>query len=190
MEKNKLITKAFKIIEKKGWDKFTLAELALEEKISLLNLKKVFNSKNSVLVHFSKMIDNRVEETIDIEDLKNSSVKDNIFELFMIRFEAMLPYRKTLKEIFKSKKLDPIILKEISKNIINSLDFYLEISNAYSDNYFDFIKKNVTFLIYGYVFKEWLNDDTEDLSKTMSKLDNVLTYSEKMLNKINSLLAV
>ena len=38
--------------------------------------------------------------------------------------------------------------------------------------------------------EEWLNDDTEDLSKTMSKLDNVLTYSEKMLNKINSLLAV
>ena len=48
----------------------------------------------------------------------------------------------------------------------------------------------MTLLIYSYVFKEWLNDNTEDLSKTMSKLDNVLTYSEKMLKKINSFLAV
>ncbi len=190
MEKNKLIIIAFKIIEENGWDKFSLAELAKVEKISLLKLKKVFSSKNSILIHFSKMIDDNVEAIIDIDDLKDSSVKDNIFELLMLRFEAMLPYRNTLKKIFKSKKLDPIILKKISWNILNSLDFYLEISNAYSDNFFDFFKKNATFLIYSYVFKEWLNDDTEDLSKTMSKLDNVLTYSEKMLKKINSFLAV
>ena len=190
MEKNKLIVNAFKIIEKSGWDKFSLAELAKVEKISLLKLKKVFHSKNSVLIHFSKMIDDNVEANIDIDDFKDSSVKDNIFELLMLRFEVMLPYRKTLKKIFKSKKLDPIILKKISKNILNSLDFYLEISNAYSDNFFDFFKKNVTLLIYTYVFREWLNDNTEDLSKTMSKLDNALTYSEKMLKKINSYLAV
>ncbi len=190
MKKNRVIINAFKIIEKNGWDKFSLAELARAEKISLLELKKVFNSKNSILIHFSKMIDENVEENIDITDLKDSSVKDNIFELLMLRFEVMLPYRKTLKIIFKSKKLDPIILKKIATNILNSLDFYLEISNAYSDNFFDFFKKNVTLLIYSYVFKEWLNDNTEDLSKTMSKLDNVLTYSEKMLKKINSFLAV
>ncbi len=155
MKKNRVIINAFKIIEKNGWDKFSLAELARAEKISLLELKKVFNSKNSILIHFSKMIDENVEENIDITDLKDSSVKDNIFELLMLRFEVMLPYRKTLKKIFESKKLDPIILKKIATNILNSLDFYLEISNAYSDNFFDFFKKNVTLLIYSYVFKEW-----------------------------------
>ena len=41
-----------KIIEENGWDKFSLAELAKVEKISLLKLKKVFSSKNSILIHF------------------------------------------------------------------------------------------------------------------------------------------
>ena len=89
----------------------------------------------------------------------------------MIRFESMTKYRNGLREIIQSDKVDPFLLKNISKNIINSLDFYLEISNAYNGNYLDIVKKNSLFLIYCYVFNFWLDDDSKDLSKTMVKLD-------------------
>ena len=72
------------------------------------------------------MIDEKVELNIDVEEFENSNVKDNIFELIMMRFDAMTPFKGGLKKIINEIK-NPIILKEISHNILESMDFYLEL---------------------------------------------------------------
>ena len=62
------------------------------------------------------------------------------------------------------------MIKSVSFKILNSLDFYLELANAYDGSFFDIFKKKVIFFIYTQTFKVWLNDDSEELSKTMSEL--------------------
>ena len=94
----------------------------------------------------------------------------------------MNSYKKALKRIINEVK-NPIILKKISHNILESMDFYLEFSNAYDRSVFDFLKKKSLFLIYSYCFKIWLEDDTEELSKTMSELDRLLNYAERFSKK-------
>ena len=88
------------------------------------------------------MIDSRTESNIDLEDLKESSVKDNLFELIMIRFDVMSPYKIGLKSISKELR-NPVALKKISSNILNSMDFYLEFSNGYDNSPFDLLKKKI-----------------------------------------------
>ena len=128
MEKNNIIIKAFEIIEKVGWDNFSLSLLSRNLKISERSLKKFFRNKEFILIDFSRMIDQNVDSLINLEDLKESTVKDNLFELIMLRLEIMLPYRKALKLILASnKKINPLTIKIISQNIIESLDFYLDI---------------------------------------------------------------
>ena len=190
MEKKLIIDKAFEMIEKTGWENFSIVNLSTIIEIDFLTLKKHFSSKNSIIIEFSRMIDLKVEKLINLEELKETSVKDNLFELLMIRFESMTKYRNGLREIIKSDKVDPFLLKNISKNVINSLDFYLEISNAYTGNYLDIVKKNSIFLIYCYVFNFWLDDDSSDLSKTMVKLDKTLSLSEKILKRVDSLFTI
>ena len=190
MEKNKIIVKAFEVIEKLGWDKFSLSLLSKNLKISESSLKKVFKTKESILIDFSKMIDENVDLLINLEELKESTVKDNLFELIMLRLEIMLPYRKALKKILSSKKISPLTIKIISQNIIESLDFYLDISGSYLNERFDFLKKYTIFLIYLYACKEWLNDYSEDLSKTMSSLDRSLDFSRELKDKINSVFVI
>ena len=190
MEKKLIIDKAFEMIEKTGWENFSIVNLSKIIEIDFLTLKKHFSSKNSIIIEFSRMIDLKVEKLINLEELKETSVKDNLFELLMIRFESMTKYRNGLREIIKSDKVDPFLLKNISKNVINSLDFYLEISNAYTGNYLDIVKKNSIFLIYCYVFNFWLDDDSSDLSKTMVKLDKTLSLSEKILKRVDSLFTI
>ena len=65
-------------------------------------------------------------------------------------------------------------------NILNSIDFYLELTNAYDDSFFDIFKKKSIFVIYSYIFTIWLDDNSTELSKTMSELDRLLTFSEKL----------
>ena len=188
LEKNAIIVKAFDLIKNSGWANFSLTKLSKKEKISLTDLKKIFNSKNSILDEFSRMIDEEVEKRISFEDFNLSSTKDNLFELIMIRFELLSPYKDSLKSILLTSKNNPMILKKISKNVLNSLDFYLELTNSYSESPKDFFKKNIIFFIYAYVFKIWLDDNSKELSKTMAELDKLLSLSEKFLKKINSLL--
>ena len=186
MKKNKLIDKAFELIDIHGWSGFSLLILAKEEKLTVTEIKIFFDSKRSLLTEFSKMIDKRVESKIDLEDLHVSAPKDNLFELIMMRFEEMESYKKPLKKILTSKKIKTIDLTIISRNILNSLDFYMELSNAYSKSHVDLLKKKGLFLIYSLSFRVWLNDKTEDLSKTMSQLDKLLTLAEKISKKLTN----
>lgn len=182
LSKFKIIEESFLFIEKNSWERFSIEKFATLNKYKIMEVKNFIDNKNQLLFEFSKMIDDKVEENIDTDEFENSNIKDNIFELIMMRFDVMTPFKGGLKKIINEIK-NPIILKKISHNIMESMDFYLEFSNAYDDSIFDIIKKKSLFLIYSYCFKVWLEDDSEELSKTMSELDRLLNYSEKFSRK-------
>ena len=179
-KKFNLVKSSFNIIEKSGWKSFSLQKLSYAEKIPINEIKIFFKSEITILDEFSKMIDIKVEKSFDYEELTNTSVKDNLFELIMLRLEYMQPYRNALKSIKSSFKSDPLVAKSVAKNVMNSLDFYLELTNVFNDSFLDIFKKKSIFLIYSYIFMIWLEDDSDELSKTMSELDRLLTFSEKI----------
>ena len=179
-KKFNLVKSSLNIIEKSGWKSFSLQKLSETEKIPINEIKFFFKSEITILAEFSKMIDIKVEKSFDYEELTNTSVKDNLFELIMLRLEFMQPYRNALKSIKNSFKSDPHVAKSVAKNVMNSLDFYLELTNAFNDSFLDIFKKKSIFLIYSYIFMIWLEDDSDELSKTMSELDRLLTFSEKI----------
>ncbi len=177
LSKFKIIEEAFLLIDKNGWEDFSLEKLALINNYKIEDLKNFIKNKNSILVEFSKMIDQKVEKNIDFQDFQNSNIKDNIFELVMTRFDVMTPFKRPLKKILLEIQ-NPLILQKISSNVFNSMDFYLEFSNAYENSIFDIFKKKSLFLIYAYCFRIWLDDNSEEQSKTMSELDRLLSVAE------------
>ena len=179
-KKFNLVKSSFNIIEKSGWKSFSLQKLSYAEKIPINEIKIFFKSEITILDEFSKMIDIKVEKSFDYEELTKTSVKDNLFELIMLRLEYMQPYKNALKSIKSSFKSDPLVAKSVAKNVMNSLDFYLELTNAFNDSFLDIFKKKSIFLIYSYIFMIWLEDESDELSKTMSELDKLLTFSEKI----------
>ena len=181
-KKFKLINVAFQMIEKQGWQKFSLKRLADEKKISIVEVNQIFRKKEDILKEFSSMIDLQVEKNFDFKDLENSSTKDNLFELIMLRLELMRPYKKALKNIILAFRSNLSMIKSVSFKILNSLDFYLELTNAYDGSFFDIFKKKVILFIYTQTFVVWINDDSEEMSKTMSELDKMLSFSEKITN--------
>ena len=64
------------------------------------------------------------------------------------------------------------------------MDFFLEVSNAKDNFLFDKFKLSALFLIYSYVFRIWLKDDSDEMSKTMAELDSLLSKSEIIVKKL------
>ena len=108
LTKNKVVQLSFKLIEKIGWKDFSLEKLSVEEKIPIDELKNLIVSKNNILNEYSTMIDHG-KSSIVYDDFKDSSVKDNLFELLMYRFDSMNSYKIALKSIIQSGK-DPLLL--------------------------------------------------------------------------------
>ena len=185
-QEHHLLDRAFEIIQREGWEKFSLLNLSKQEKINIKEVKNYFKNKNEIIDRFSLMIDSKVESKVNLDDFKISSKKDNLFELIMIRLEEMKRYKISLINIIDSAKHKPILVSKISKNVMNTLDFYLELTSCYESSPFDLLKKQTLFFIYSFTFKTWLKDETEDLASTMAELDRLLTLSEKAEKKIKS----
>jgi len=187
---NKYIKKGFDLINDIGWEEFSLEKLSTQEKIPINDLKVFFKCKNSIVDKFSRMIDKNIESKLRIDDFKDSSKKDILFELIMMRFDEMEGFKGSLVKILDVSKNKPLLISIITKNVMNTMDFFLELSNSYNNYAFDFLKKNFLFIIYSITFKTWLSDDTEDLSKTMAELDKLLSTAENFQQKVSSFLPI
>lgn len=187
---HKIIKLIFKKIESSGWENFNFNEFSREYKIPIVKIRHFFVNKNQIITKFSKMIDFYVEQKISADDINMSSIKDNLFELIMLRFEEMEDYKISLRIITQSLANNPLLLSRVSKNILNSLDFYLELSQGYDRSSMDLFKKNILFLVYSYCFNVWLNDNTPDLSSTMAELDKLLSMAENFSKKFKEFLPI
>ena len=187
---NKYIKKGFDLINDIGWEEFSLEKLSTKEKIPINDLKVFFKCKNSIVDKFSRMIDKNIESKLRIDDFKDSSKKDILFELIMMRFDEMEGFKGSLVKILDVSKNKPLLISIITKNVMNTMDFFLELSNSYNNYAFDILKKNFLFIIYSITFKTWLSDDTEDLSKTMAELDKLLSTAENFQQKVSSFLPI
>lgn len=184
--KNKklLIKKSFELVSEIGWENFNLKLLAEKNKFELDDIKTIFKTKSSVLKEFSIMIDEEVVNSINQNDFIDNPVKDNLFEIIMMRFEKLKPYKNGIVKILNSAKKNPLILKKVSRQLFSSLDFFLEVSNAKDNFLFDKFKLSALFVIYSYVFNIWLKDDSDEMSKTMAELDSLLSKSEIIVKKL------
>ena len=187
---NKYIKKGFDLINDIGWEEFSLEKLSTKEKIPIDDLKVFFKCKNSIVDKFSRMIDKNIESKLRIDDFKDSSKKDILFELIMMRFDEMEDFKGSLVKILDVSKNKPLLISIITRNVMNTMDFFLELSNSYNNYAFDILKKNFLFIIYSISFKTWLSDDTEDLSKTMAELDKLLSTAENFQQKVSSFLPI
>ena len=186
----KFIKKGFHLINDIGWDKFSLEKLSTKENIPVEDLKDLFKCKYSIVDKFSRMVDKNIESKLKIEDFKDSSKKDILFELIMMRFDEMEEFKGSLAQILDASRNKPLLISIITKNVMNTMDFFLELSDSYNNYAFDFLKKNFLFLIYSITFKTWLSDNTEELSKTMAELDRLLSTAENFQQKVSSFLPI
>ena len=150
---NKYIKKGFDLINDIGWEEFSLEKLSTKEKIPINDLKVFFKCKNSIVDKFSRMIDKNIESKLRIDDFKDSSKKDILFELIMMRFDEMESFKDSLVKILDVSKNKPLLISIITKNVMNTMDFFLELSNSYNNYAFDVLKHPRMRLVEMYQFQ-------------------------------------
>ena len=176
----KIIKAAFKLAAKNGWRGLTLSEIATASKVPLPELAQLFPTKSAILAAWSRGVDAEVLKLAETEDLEDEEARDRLFDVLMLRFDAMAPSKEALKNIANDVVRDPVAALSLLAPAFQSLGWMLEAAGIDSSGLRGALRVRGLTIIWMRVFNIWLQDG-EDQAKTMAELDRRLRQAENLL---------
>jgi len=184
---DRVIDAVMELVLVEGWVRLTMSRIAQTAGISLVDLYVLFPSKQAVLAAFFQRIDVAMSRALDSNAEPEVSARDRLFEVVMARFDALLPYKESVRRIVGEACFDPAGLVCLAPVFRRSLSWMLECSGLSSSGLRGAVRLKGLAGIYVYTFAIWLRDDSEDMTKTMAALDQRLSHAEQIVQHICSL---
>ncbi len=179
----KIIAAALKLAAKDGWHELSLSDIATAAKVSLPDLAQMFPTKSAILAAWSRSIDAEVLKAAEAEDLGGETARDRLFDVLMMRFDALTPSKPAIRHISRDLARDPVAAMALLRPAFQSLGWMLEAAGIDSSGIRGALRVRGLALIWARVFRIWL-EDGEDQAKTMAELDRRLRQAEEMLSTV------
>ena len=179
----KIVAAALKLAAKGGWHELTLAGIAAAAKVGLPELAQMFPTKSAILAAWSRTIDAGVLKAAEAEDLGGENARDRLFDVLMMRFDALSPVKPALRNISRDLARDPVAAVALLRPAFHSLGWMLEAAGIDSSGVRGALRVRGLALIWARVFRVWL-EDGEDQAKTMAELDRRLRQAEELLETV------
>ena len=171
-------------IKKFSWEKITLDKISLKIKKDKKKFSNLIGDKNDLLKNINIFFDDQILD--NIHSVEQSSKKDMIFEIFMMRFDLLNNHRSSILKIFRMLKKNPNKFIFLLPYFIKSIKKMLDLAKIKYDKLSGTLKINVFLIIYFSTFLVWIKDDSDSLDKTMTTLDNYLTKADNIIKMIKN----
>ncbi len=176
--KSKAVCAALKLAAVRGWGAVTMQDIATECGASLADLHEIFEDRSDILSVYGRQLDHRVIKSIGKPDLAQSE-RDRLFDVLMERFDLLGQDRAAMRSILKSFCLDPKQAVMTLPHLGKSMVWMLECAGVDANGARGAVKALGLMGVYLYALRAWMNDESEDLSKTMAALDRALGRAEQ-----------
>ena len=162
---------ALQLAEKTTWDRLTFKDIAKKAKVKVSDVEAQFSDAWDILKWVLKRLETDAKE--QVEDYLGDEWRDNLAEIFMMRFELAQAHRKSFAALPKAFLRHPDIAPRFARGFYQMLDRALVLSG---------LPKKVCQpalvmalgLVYLSVADTWLKDETADLSRTMAAINRRL----------------
>ena len=181
--RNRAVIAAMSLAATRDWGDVSLADIAAEANLTMADLRREFTCKNEILRAFQTEVDAQVLARTKPAG-RDDSVRDQVFDAIMTRFEIMAPHKEALKRIAAYLRCRP---GEASMFVCSRMvTQYWMLSNAGAKLHGPAALVRVAGLsaVYGKAFSVWLEDDSPSLDKTMATLDRGLANGERGMQSV------
>jgi AcrR family transcriptional regulator len=177
---DQIIDAALALIVTQGWRRVSLAAVANEAAVPVLQVYRVFPSRTAILCGFMRRIDETVlAEPVDGE--AGEKPRDRVFDLLMRRFDALQPHRAVLDGLRRDLPSDPVTALALGGAALCSMRLMLEAAGIVTHGIGGVIAVKLTAAAYLATGRTWLRDESPDLAPTMAQLDRRLRGIERWL---------
>lgn len=170
--KSRLIAAALELAASKGWRNLGMGEIATAAGVGLGDAYAAFRTKPGLLAGFAR----QVSETVLAAGAAEGTPREKLFELLMRRFDALKGHRAALKAIIRGSVGDPAAICGVPATL-NAMAWMLEGAGISAEGWRGRARCLALTGAYAATFRTFLDDDSEDLAKTMAALDRRLKSS-------------
>jgi len=174
------ITKAMGLAERDGWRHITMADIAREADMPLIDALILFPDKASVLAGLTREIDEAVLQDVATDGDAGDSVKDKLFDVLMRRFDALEPYKKGLASVVRDLPGNPVAVLCLTLHLHRSMALMLEAAALSSNGIGGHLRASGLGLIYANAMRVWFRDTSADMATTMAAVDRGLSLADRI----------
>jgi AcrR family transcriptional regulator len=177
-DSDRIIDAALACIARQGWRRLSLADIAAEAGLPILQVYRLFSSKTAILRSFFRRVDEAVLAA-PLDSEPDERPRDRVFDLLMRRFDALTPYRAALEVLGRELPTDPLAALAAGAGLLRSMRWMLEAAGISGEGLGGVLAVKLTAAAYLATLRVWLRDESPDLSPTMAALDRRLRGIER-----------
>jgi AcrR family transcriptional regulator len=177
---DRIIDAALALTVTQGWRNVSLAAVADQAGLPILQVYRIFSSKSAILCGLSRKIDEAVLAA-PVEAEAGERPRDRIFDLLMRRFDAQQPYRDALAALRRELPFDPLSAVAAGAALLCSMRLMLEAAGVACTGIGGAITIKLVAATYVFAARTWARDHSPDLAPTMAVLDRRLRAIERFL---------
>lgn len=179
-DKGRIIDATLKLAAERPWAEIALIDIAEAARVNLVDLKQHFTTKGEILAAFAHAIDDDMLKRTPART-PGQAPRDALFEVVMSRFDALAPYRASMRSIARAGSLDLALLRAF----VASQHWMLQAAGVSTDGLGGGARLAGLASVYGSVMQTWLDDDDPGLARTMAALDRRLRSGERTLRMVD-----
>ncbi len=176
--KGRLIAAAMRLAAERPWAEVTLAEIAGAAGLGLDEVRAQVSSKSELIAAFMRVVDDTVLQKAAARAVEPA--RDRLFDVIMLRFDTLMPWKPALKSIAASGLAD----LRLARPYLASQHWMLQAAGIGTDGAGGSMRVAGLASVYASTFQTWLGDEDPGMAKTMAALDRRLRRGESAVSAI------
>ena len=179
-EADRIIDAALALVATEGWRQVSLAAIAAAAGLPILQVYRIFRSKQAILAALYRRVDAIVLAEPPAAEA-DERPRDRLFDLLMRRFDALQAYKPALDVLRRELPHDPPTALCAGVSLLRSMRWMLEAADIPTSGVRGAVAVKLATAAYLSAMRVWQRDDSPDLARTMASLDARLRRIERWL---------
>ena len=175
-----ILDAALDLAARQSWRETSLADIAGVAGVSLADVRAHYSSKPAIVAAFVRRVDAAVLAG-DQPELAGEPARDRLFDVMMRRFDALAPHREAVRSILRAGPGDPAAVLSGACSLACSMAWMLEAARIGNEGIPGALRIKGLVLIYLSVLRVWLEDESDDMARTMAALDRRLGQADRLM---------
>src|SRR5947209_10360379 len=166
-EADRIIDATLALISTEGWRRLSLSAIAAAAGLPILQVYRVFHSKQAILCGLYSRIDQAVLADPPTAE-PDERARDRLFDLMMRRFDALQPHKPALEVLRREVPGDPVTALCAGASLLRSMRWMLEAAEIPTGGLRGAVAVRLASAAYLSAMRVWQRDDAPDLGRTMA----------------------
>ncbi|MCB8876252.1 TetR family transcriptional regulator [Acidisoma silvae] len=165
-----LVAAVFAQAGERGWARVSIVEAARAAALDLSRARARFPTKLHVLIRFGSIADQAALAGATTE----GPIKDRLFDIILRRFDVLQAHRAGVIAVLDAARFDPALGLILTRLSTRSMGWLLEGAGIPAGGLRGLLRTKGLLGVWLYAVRTWTQDDSPDLTSTMTATDKAL----------------